>query len=312
LGGAFPNALTFGNQKVGSTSASQPVSLSNTGISSLNINSIVEARISSRATIAVAVTHENARPSSRLLGEIHLLTLADAGDLRHFGFQLWVPLTKVSNFPETALDSPRQTIPFGLCGAQVILVALPHLGSPPRQFCLESRPCTLVLPSTHRYTERKNKSFGFGVLLSGVLAERTRELSDFHLGQVLDREVCSNLSVPAPELTVCMAAAERLCRRASSQRYAGARGHCRIKAITSCMWRRRCTAHASRTSCFRSRRTSLPATPSWCRPCSKRRAAYAGLDFERLPAILPLLIDRQTGRLILMEQRTAIQGDSSL
>jgi hypothetical protein len=56
--------------------------------------------------------------------------------------------------------------------------------------------------------------FAAALLLSGVLAERLRELSDFHLGQVLDREVCSNLSVLAPELTVCMAAAERLCRRA--------------------------------------------------------------------------------------------------
>jgi hypothetical protein len=52
------------------------------------------------------------------------------------------------------------------------------------------------------------------LLLSGVLAERLRELSDVHLGRVLDREVCSNLSVLGPELTVCMAAAERLCRRA--------------------------------------------------------------------------------------------------
>jgi hypothetical protein len=35
----------------------------------------------------------------------------------------------------------------------------------------------------------------------------------FQLGQVLDREVCSNLSVLAPELTVCMEAADRLCGR---------------------------------------------------------------------------------------------------
>jgi hypothetical protein len=47
--------------------------------------------------------------------------------------------------------------------------------------------------------------FAAALLLSGVLAERLRELSDFRLGQVLDREVCSNLSVLAPELTVCMA-----------------------------------------------------------------------------------------------------------
>lgn len=55
--------------------------------------------------------------------------------------------------------------------------------------------------------------FAAALLIPGVLAERLRELSDFQLGQVLDREVCSNLSVLAPELTVCMAAAERLCNR---------------------------------------------------------------------------------------------------
>ena len=54
--------------------------------------------------------------------------------------------------------------------------------------------------------------FAAALLIPGVLRERLRELSDFHLGQVLDREVCSNLSVLAPELTVCMEAAERLCR----------------------------------------------------------------------------------------------------
>ena len=51
------------------------------------------------------------------------------------------------------------------------------------------------------------------LLLSGVLRERLRKLSDLQLGDVLDREVCSNLSVLAPELTVCMEATERLCRR---------------------------------------------------------------------------------------------------
>jgi hypothetical protein len=39
-----------------------------------------------------------------------------------------------------------------------------------------------------------------------------RELGDLELGQVLDREVCSSLSVLAPELTVCMEAADRLCQ----------------------------------------------------------------------------------------------------
>jgi len=32
------------------------------------------------------------------------------------------------------------------------------------------------------------------LLMPGLLRERLRELDDFQLGQVLDREVCSNLS----------------------------------------------------------------------------------------------------------------------
>jgi hypothetical protein len=52
--------------------------------------------------------------------------------------------------------------------------------------------------------------FAAALLIPGVLAQRLRELSDFNLGQLLDREVCSNLSLFAPELTVCMEAADRL------------------------------------------------------------------------------------------------------
>ena len=59
--------------------------------------------------------------------------------------------------------------------------------------------------------------FAAALLLSGVLAGRLRELSDLELGQVLDREVCSSLSVLAPELTVCMEAADRLCRRGADK-----------------------------------------------------------------------------------------------
>jgi hypothetical protein len=54
--------------------------------------------------------------------------------------------------------------------------------------------------------------FAAALLISGVLAGRLRELDDLGLGQILDSEVCSNLSVLAPELTVCMEVADRLCR----------------------------------------------------------------------------------------------------
>jgi hypothetical protein len=55
--------------------------------------------------------------------------------------------------------------------------------------------------------------FAAALLISGAIADRPRELDDFDLGNVLEHEVCSKLSVVAPELTVCMEAAERLCRR---------------------------------------------------------------------------------------------------
>jgi hypothetical protein len=54
--------------------------------------------------------------------------------------------------------------------------------------------------------------FAAALVIPGVLAGRLRQLSDFRLGWLLEHEVCSNLSVLAPELTVCMEAAERLCR----------------------------------------------------------------------------------------------------
>lgn len=59
--------------------------------------------------------------------------------------------------------------------------------------------------------------FAAALLMGGVLAGQLRELSDFQLGQVLDREVCSNLSVLAPELSVCMEAADRLSRHGADK-----------------------------------------------------------------------------------------------
>lgn len=55
------------------------------------------------------------------------------------------------------------------------------------------------------------------LLIPGLLRERLHELSDFQLGQILDREVCSSLSVLAPELTVCMEAADRLCQHGADK-----------------------------------------------------------------------------------------------
>lgn len=44
------------------------------------------------------------------------------------------------------------------------------------------------------------------LLIPNLLRERLRDLHDCQIGQLLEREVCSNLSVLAPELTVCMEA----------------------------------------------------------------------------------------------------------
>ena len=77
--------------------------------------------------------------------EIHLLALADAGDLRHFGFQLVVPLTKLRDFSQAIFDPAGEVVPVGLSRTQFILVALSDLGSPLRQFRFETRPCGLVL-----------------------------------------------------------------------------------------------------------------------------------------------------------------------
>lgn len=54
--------------------------------------------------------------------------------------------------------------------------------------------------------------FAAALVIPGVLAGRLRQLSDFRLGWLLEHEVCSNLSVLAPDLTVCMEAADRLLR----------------------------------------------------------------------------------------------------
>jgi hypothetical protein len=54
--------------------------------------------------------------------------------------------------------------------------------------------------------------FAAALLLPAELAKRLRSLSSFRLGELVQHEVCSNMSILAPELTVCAEAAERLRR----------------------------------------------------------------------------------------------------
>src|SRR3984957_15671002 len=54
--------------------------------------------------------------------------------------------------------------------------------------------------------------FAAAVLLPAELAKRLRTVTSFRLGELLEHEVCSNMSILAPEATVCDEAAERLRR----------------------------------------------------------------------------------------------------
>jgi hypothetical protein len=50
--------------------------------------------------------------------------------------------------------------------------------------------------------------FAAAVLLPAELAKRLRTVTSFRLGELLEHEVCSNMSILAPEATVCDEAAE--------------------------------------------------------------------------------------------------------
>ena len=148
--------------------------------------------------------------------------------------------------------------------------------------------------------------FAAALVIPGVLAGRLRQLSDFRLGWLLEHEVCSNLSVLAPELTVCMEAADRLLR------------HRAIKLIP----RRRSRAsddegehllHAE-AALYRARipHLLLPfkrdrfASNTFMLPCvaeARDRLCQAG--FRETPRSPTVLIDIQTRRSIrLHENRT--------
>ncbi|HXW89357.1 MAG TPA: hypothetical protein VEK33_02310 [Terriglobales bacterium] len=47
-------------------------------------------------------------------------------------------------------------------------------------------------------------------MISGELAKRLRQLSDYDVGKLLEGEVFSNLNLLAPEAMICLVAADRL------------------------------------------------------------------------------------------------------
>jgi hypothetical protein len=78
-----------------------------------------------------------------------------------------------------------------------------------RELMEEQRRCML----SHNPAER----FAAALLIPHALVKQLRELRDFDLGQLLDDEVCSRLNLLAPEVTICMEAADRLRRPALSK-----------------------------------------------------------------------------------------------
>jgi hypothetical protein len=158
--------------------------------------------------------------------------------------------------------------------------------------CILRAGDTLTIPELMEEQRARMRSgvpaerFAAALLLSGVLARRLRELGDLELGQVLDREVCSNMSVLAPELTVCMETADRLCRRRTGKTVRDTRQRrSMIMETISSTPSRHYMGHASLTFFFRSRGTSSRATRSWCHPWRKQGVVCVRQDFGRIPAL---------------------------
>ena len=148
--------------------------------------------------------------------------------------------------------------------------------------------------------------FAAALLIPGVLREDGYVTQRFQLGQVLEHEVCSNLSVLAPELTVCMEAAERLSdAEQSGSCCAGARGHCRAKASTSCTRSQRCTEARIPHLLLPFQRDRF-ASNTFMVPClRKRKTRLCQAGFRETSRSPTVLVDIQTGRSIrLYEDRT--------
>jgi hypothetical protein len=55
------------------------------------------------------------------------------------------------------------------------------------------------------------------LLIPALLTKRMRQLNDGQIGQLLEDEVWPNLTLLAPESTICLVAADRLRRHANRQ-----------------------------------------------------------------------------------------------
>ena len=149
--------------------------------------------------------------------------------------------------------------------------------------------------------------FAAALVIPGVLAGRLRQLSDFRLGWLLEHEVCSNLSVLAPELTVCMEAADRL------QRHRAIKLIPRWRFIASRRGEGEHILHAESALYWaRIPHLLLPfqrdkfASNTFMVPCaSEARDCLRQAGFRETPRSPTVLIDVQTGRSIrLYEEKT--------
>ena len=61
--------------------------------------------------------------------------------------------------------------------------------------------------------------FAAALLISGELTKRLSKLNDCEIGELLDDEVGARLNIFAPELTICLAAADRLRGRANEHKH---------------------------------------------------------------------------------------------
>jgi hypothetical protein len=149
--------------------------------------------------------------------------------------------------------------------------------------------------------------FAAALVIPGVLAGRLRQLSDFRLGWLLEHEVCSNLSVLAPELTVCMEAAERLCNRQAVRFVVRRRLQASLQREGEHILHAEATLYRGRIP-----HLLLPfqrdrfASNTFVVPClSEAKDCLRLAGFREIPRSPTVLIDVQTGRSIrLYEERT--------
>jgi hypothetical protein len=149
--------------------------------------------------------------------------------------------------------------------------------------------------------------FAAALLIPGVLAERLRELNDVHLGLVLEHEVCSNLSVLAPELTVCMEAAQRLRRRRAGKFIAIGRSRASLHTEGEHLLHAEAALYRARIPhlLLPFQRNKFASNTFMVPSVAEAKDCLCDAGFRETPRSLTLLVDIQTGRSIrLYEDRT--------